>query len=193
MFGRSSKLPVDSIFDIQSSPSGQKLYDEFVAEWKESSQQAIDIGNKNAGKARRFNKTIYDRKLYPNNIDVGDQFLLRNNSERGGSGKLRTHCEDTIYIVTKKADNIPVYDIKSEDCNNVKIKQVQEKSDFHYFNREGQGNDSSNNISEPSSMTDQTESENDAHHEFTSGRFNHLRSKRKVLTYDQLGKNPSLI
>ena len=106
MFGWSSKLLVDGIFDIQNSPTNQKSYDKFVAEWKESMQQAIDIANKNAGKARRLNKRTYDRKLYGNDIDVGDRVLLRNNSERGGTGKLRSHWEHIIYIVTKKADNI---------------------------------------------------------------------------------------
>ena len=55
--------------------------------------------------------------------------------------------------------------------------QHSEKSDFHYLNREGQGSDSSKNITEPSSMTDQTESENDAHHEFISRRSIRVRSK----------------
>ena len=121
MFGRSSKLPVDSIFDIQNSSNNQKSYDKFVAEWRECMQQATDVANKNADKARRLSKTTFDRKLYGNDLNVGDQVLLRNNSERGGTGKLRSHWEDTIYIVTKKADNIPVYDIKPEHCNDVKI------------------------------------------------------------------------
>ena len=79
IFRRSSKLPSDSIFDVHNSPSNQKSYDNFVAEWKESMQQAIDITNKNADKTRHLNKTTYDRKLYGNNIDVGHQVLLRNN------------------------------------------------------------------------------------------------------------------
>ena len=78
----------NSIFDIQNSPTNQKSYDKFVAEWNESMQQAIDIANKNAGKARRLNKTTYGRELYGNDIDIGDRVLLRNNSERGGSANL---------------------------------------------------------------------------------------------------------
>ena len=46
---------------------------------------------KNDGKARLLNKTTYDRKLYGNDINVDDQVLLRNNSKRCGSGKLRFH------------------------------------------------------------------------------------------------------
>ena len=43
--------------------------------------------------------------------------------------------------------------------------QHSQKSDFHHLNREGQGSDSSDNISEPLSTTGQTESENDDAHE----------------------------
>ena len=50
MFGRFSKLLIDS-------PNKKKSYDKFVAEWKESMQQAADIANKNTDKARHLNKT----------------------------------------------------------------------------------------------------------------------------------------
>ena len=55
--------------------------------------------------------------------------------------------------------------------------QHSEKSDFHHLNRKGQGSDSTNNISEPVSTTDQTESENDAYHEFIPHRSTRVRSK----------------
>ena len=57
--------------------------------------------------------------------------------------------------------------------------QHSEKSDFHHLNREGQGSDSSNNISEPLSTTNQTESENDVHHEFIPRRSPELDQKEK--------------
>ena len=103
MFGQSSRLSIDTIFDLQYSSNNQKQYDKFVAEWKDSMQEAIDTANKNAEKARRLNKATYDRKLYGNDTDVGDRLLLRNNSERGGTSKLRSNREDIIYIMTKKS------------------------------------------------------------------------------------------
>ena len=74
-----------------------------------------------------------------------------------------------------------------------KTVQHSEKSDFHHLNIEGTGSDSSNNISEPLSTTDHTKSENDAHHEFILRRSTQVRAKQKIFTYDQLGKNLSLI
>ena len=103
MFGKYSKLPVDSIFDVQNSSNDQKSYDKFVAEWKESMQQAIDIASKNADKARRLNKTNYDRKLYGNDLNLGGQVLLKNNLGLSGTDKLRSDWKDPIYIVTKKS------------------------------------------------------------------------------------------
>ena len=65
-------------------------------------QQAINIANKNSDKARHLNRATHDRKLYGYDTNVGDRVLLRNNSERGGTSKPKTHWEDIIYIVTKK-------------------------------------------------------------------------------------------
>ena len=57
-------------------------------------QQGIDITNKNA--------------------DEDDQ-------GRGSTGKLRSQWKDAI--LPKKADNTTVYNIKPENCNNVKTKR----------------------------------------------------------------------
>ena len=40
-FGIPSKLPIDSIFDVQNSSSNQKSIDKFVAEWDKGMQKAI--------------------------------------------------------------------------------------------------------------------------------------------------------
>ena len=39
--------------------------------------------------------------MYSNDIDVSDRVFLRNSSERGGTGKHRSHWEGIISIVTK--------------------------------------------------------------------------------------------
>ena len=66
-------------------------------------QQAIDIASKNVDKARRLNKTNCDRKLYGNDLNLGDQVLLKNNLGLSGTDKLRSDWKDPIYIVTKKS------------------------------------------------------------------------------------------
>ena len=83
-------------------------------------QQSVEIATKNAEKSREQNKLSYDQKIHGSDIEVGDRVLLRNLSERGGTRKLRSHWEGTVYVVMKKAENIPVFDIKPLDGKNTK-------------------------------------------------------------------------
>ena len=124
MFGRSSKLPIDSMLSVQNQDRSQKSYEKFVAEWTKNMQQAAEIATKNAEKSRAQNKLSYDQKIHGNDIEIGDRVLLRNLSERDGTGKLRSHWEDTVHVVMKKTENIPVLDIKPLDGKNTKSIRV---------------------------------------------------------------------
>ena len=46
-------------------------------------------------------------------IQVGDNVLIRNVCERGGTGKLRSYWESSIFEVIKKDENLPVYTMKN--------------------------------------------------------------------------------
>ena len=260
MFGRSSKLPIDNIFNVENQNTNQKSYEKFVEEWTKSMQQAVEIANKNAEKSRVQNKLSYDQKIHGNDIEVGDRVLLRNLSERGGTGKLRSHWEDTVYIVTKKAENVPVFDIKPVDgrntkskwvhrniimpCNQLPIINENNKTDKAYKNNKyaskksqlvedsdsdseyvmiypkvslntgnniqilrGESNDGNTinvNISSPEeqerqehptdqNISDTTNTENTDSETDLPRRSSRRRKKRKIFTYDELGKNPALI
>ena len=43
----------------------------------------------------------------------GDQVLVRNMREKGGTGKLRSHWEKAVFEIVKKKDNLPVYIIEN--------------------------------------------------------------------------------
>ena len=73
MFGRSSKLPIDSMLSVQNQDRSQKSYEKFVAEWTKNMQQAAEIATKNAEKSRAQNKLSYDQKIHGNDIEIGDR------------------------------------------------------------------------------------------------------------------------
>ena len=120
MFGREARLPIDDMFGIEPEKTGKKTYDAFVSEWKKTMERAMQIANKNTEKMRDTNEKSYNQKVRGAEIKVGDKVLLRN-FEKGGTGKMRTHFENTIYIVKDKHPEVPVYGISPE--NNKRIKK----------------------------------------------------------------------
>ena len=124
MFGRSSGLPVDSMVSVDISVTEKKTYNQFVSDWKNQMNEAIQIAQQKAKKSAEQNKNQYNRKVHGNDIVIGDRVLLQNFSERGGTGKLRAHWENTIYVVVGKEDNLPVYNIKPENSKGTITKKV---------------------------------------------------------------------
>ena len=118
MFGRSPRLPIDTMFGIEANVDEGKArisYQKYVEKWKNDMDQAFEIANKHADKKGQYNTGYYNKKARGVEIKVGDRVLLRNHSEKGGTGKLRNYWEDEIYIVVKKDEEIPVLTICPEN------------------------------------------------------------------------------
>ena len=115
VFGREPRLPVDSLFEAieDDQLKIRKSYEEYTEEWRRSMNQAFEIANQNREKVNQRNKTHYDKKVRGVELVVGDRVLSRNR-EQGGTGKLRSYWEDTVYRVVDKCDGIPVLVIKPE-------------------------------------------------------------------------------
>ena len=45
-------------------------------------------------------------------LSEGNKVLVRNLSERGGTGKLRSYWEDKIHTIVRRVDKLPVYDVR---------------------------------------------------------------------------------
>ena len=114
MFGRESRLPIDSIFPFESEEVRNKTYKEFVTRWDKSMKEAFKIANAQIKKSGNYNKRYYDAKIKHVEIVPGDRVLLRN-VEKGGTGKLRSFWEQKIYEVISKQDLVPVYTIRPLD------------------------------------------------------------------------------
>ena len=105
MFGRSSRLPINSMFTVDIGVTKQKTYDQFVSDWKNQMNEAIQIAQQKESKSAEQNRNQYNRKVH-------------------GTGKLRAHWENTIYVVVGKEDNSPVYNIKPENSKGISTKKV---------------------------------------------------------------------
>ena len=65
------------------------------------------------GKAAEWNKKNYDRKACAEEISIGDKVLMQNCREKGGTGKLRSYWEESIFEVVEKRADAPVYRIRN--------------------------------------------------------------------------------
>ena len=119
VFGREPRLPIDCILPIAPNKTNRKSYDKFVKEWKQSMRDAYQIVQQNIEKAGKANKKRYDGKAKSVQIAVGDKVLVRN-TEKGGTGKLRSWWEQKIYKVTEIQELVPVYTIRPLDGKQTK-------------------------------------------------------------------------
>ena len=114
LFGRSPRLPIDLMFNLH--PDEDSIaYDDYVGKWNQAMREAYSIARHHANKSAKMGKKAHDKRIFGANLRIGDRVLVRNMSERGGTGKLRSYWEQDIHVVVmKKYDNIPVYTVKPE-------------------------------------------------------------------------------
>ncbi|KAI8480643.1 hypothetical protein Bbelb_416550 [Branchiostoma belcheri] len=99
LYGHHPRLPVDLMFGIEDKEHEVQSYPEYVKRWKRGMQEAYRIASQQARKTSAKGKKQYDRKVHGLCLSSGDRVLVRNMTDRGGPGKLRSHWEDKIHIV----------------------------------------------------------------------------------------------
>lgn len=78
-------------------------------------QQAYKIASKTANRAASRGKTGYDKRIHGGDLQPGGQVLVRNLSERGGRGKLRSYWESKVHVVVERRNrDSPVYEVVPE-------------------------------------------------------------------------------
>ena len=115
MFGRTPRLPVDLIFGLGQEHDQQKGMTAYVEDCTQVLKEAYQKASIAADKEAKHNKQQYDKKVRVTGLRPGDRVLVRNMSQRGGPGKLRSYWEDTVHVVVRRIDeSAPVYEITPE-------------------------------------------------------------------------------
>lgn len=81
----------------------------FAENWVNRMSAAYRIASENGKKSSARGKVTYDKKAKGVVLHTGDRVLVRNLTERGGPGKLRSSWEKTVYLVKQQIQDIPVY------------------------------------------------------------------------------------
>ncbi|XP_073668068.1 uncharacterized protein [Paramisgurnus dabryanus] len=121
LYGRSPRLPVDLLFNLQPT-EGNESHAEYVEKWQGRMRQAYEIASRTAGKESSRSKQGYDRKIHGVGLQPGGRVLVRNLSQRGGPGKLRSYWENRVYVIVKRRSNdSPVYEVIPEKGGKMRV------------------------------------------------------------------------
>ena len=114
LFGRHPRLPIDLMFGIEGQTNHEN-HSQYVAKWRKAMTEAYEIAGKKSSEAGIRAKQRHDHFVRSTVLLPGDRVLVRNLSQRGGPGKLRSHWEDRVHIVvSRKGEDSPVYVVKPE-------------------------------------------------------------------------------
>ncbi|KAI4885982.1 hypothetical protein NFI96_028798, partial [Prochilodus magdalenae] len=109
LFGREPTLPIDLLFPKKEGEKNHSHTD-YAEKWREVMQEAYSIAGHNMKKSARRGQKNYNQRIWSTVLEPGDHVLVRNLTPRGGTGKLRNHWEDMIYVIRgRKGPDSPVY------------------------------------------------------------------------------------
>ena len=115
------------IFNTKPTLTNQRkeTYPNYVRKWQKAMNEAYELAAKQSHGSQIQNKSNYDKSARSTALQEGDRVLVRNLSERGGPGKLRSYWEKEIHRVIKRDnENSPVYQVVSERDPSSKIRTL---------------------------------------------------------------------
>ena len=113
LFGRLPRLPVDQMFG-RSREDTRMNHTEYTEKWKVAMKDAYEMARQNISKSSEDGKKQFDRKVRFSSLQPGDRVLVRNLSERGGPGKLRSHWKQEVHLIVEQKGDLPVFEVTPE-------------------------------------------------------------------------------
>lgn len=113
LFGRQPRLPVDLAFGLPLTDAKPETHTQYVQKLKSQLEESYKLAKESSQKLMDRNKLRFDRHVLPSALNVGDRVLVRNVRLRG-KHKLADKWEPNVYIVIKRAGDLPVYTVRPE-------------------------------------------------------------------------------
>ena len=82
MFVRSSRLQIDSLFTADIGLTKQKTYHQFLSDWKNQMNEAIQIAQQKTNKSAEQNRDQYSKTVHGNDIVIGESTFAAHFGER---------------------------------------------------------------------------------------------------------------
>lgn len=113
MFGREPTLPVDVCYGTNEM-GGSMSPSVYVQNLRKNLRIAFELATEVAKKKNLSNKRRYDEKVQECVLNPGDRVLIRNLGLRG-KHKLADRWSSVVYLVDKRLENLPVYQLTPEN------------------------------------------------------------------------------
>ena len=123
MFGRCPRLPVDLAFNLPVRDLPSHSHSQYVQNLRSRLEESYQLAIKNSAKSAERNKSRFDQRVKPASLEEGDRVLVRNVRLRG-KHKLEDKWEKDIYVVTKRAGDLPVYSVRPETDPSGKVRTL---------------------------------------------------------------------
>ena len=107
------------MFDINTNNDiKNKSHSDYIQNWQNAMKEVYSKIRQNNKILQENSKSNYDKKIFRSTLTPGERVLLKNLSERGGTGKLKSYWENDIYEVVSCHLELPILQIKPENVGN---------------------------------------------------------------------------